>query len=233
MRRQTWQGKDPVLSGSITYEWRKHEYKLISHEKLESSRSDENMLIEFPVLVHYFKVRFVSHLKVILLFDSNLNLLDFRTEARGVSNLKKRKLGKSDEDFEELQFLSTSPPRTADPFIDSSGPFSSEALAPPSEFSLSDITFDFTTVPSFITKSIVPMITPVDEKDITGTIKTYAPESAPCEDYTKVILQVNGFTKEPASATYSCQFGKCEVPALVGQNSTHRINFIPYTFSLF
>jgi len=53
------------------------------------------------------------------------------------------------------------------------------------------------------------------EINITGTIKTYAPDSAPCQEYTKVLLQVTGFKLQPDTRyTYACQFSNKEVPAI-------------------
>lgn len=63
MRRQTWQGKQAIFTDN-TYEWRKHEYKLISTEKYLKPEPDGSLKVNqiqalqtFPVLVHYFKIK--------------------------------------------------------------------------------------------------------------------------------------------------------------------------------
>mmetsp|Transcript_2410 Transcript_2410/g.3405 ORF Transcript_2410/g.3405 Transcript_2410/m.3405 type:complete len:219 (-) Transcript_2410:1021-1677(-) len=76
MRRQTWQGQQIIMENN-TYEWRKHEYKLISTEQFLKPETDGLLhvnqvqaLQSFPVLVHYFKIK---------------------TETRGNTNTKKTK----------------------------------------------------------------------------------------------------------------------------------------------
>lgn len=63
MRRQTWQGNQVVYS-DCTYEWRKHEYKLITTEKYLKPEQDGSLHVNqiqalqaFPVLVHYYKIK--------------------------------------------------------------------------------------------------------------------------------------------------------------------------------
>jgi len=64
--------------------------------------------------------------------------------------------------------------------------------------------------------SSMPIHTPdASNTNITGTIKTYAPDSAPCQEYTKVLLQVTGFQlSSDIRYTYACQFSNKEVPAV-------------------
>ena len=65
MRRQTWQGEQ-VTQGDYTFEWRKHEYKLISKEQFLKPEKDGSLhvnqvqtLQNFPVLVHYYKIKYI------------------------------------------------------------------------------------------------------------------------------------------------------------------------------
>lgn len=57
--------------------------------------------------------------------------------------------------------------------------------------------------------------------NMTGNIKTYAPDSGPCQEYTKVILQVTGFQLLPdLRYSYTCQFSNKEVPAIVSKRKS-------------
>ena len=145
----------------------------------------------------------------------------FRTEVRTPANsLKKRKLAISSTDnIDEPNPNEYFPDYNSilqDPSISDDKEFSSDKFL--KEFSFADdkIMSELSSGLSASLSSTIPVYVPEDPTNITGTIKTYAPDCAPCREYTKVILQVTGFTKNKDSRyTFACQFANTEVPVAV------------------
>mgnify|MGYP005996224513 CR=1 FL=1 len=90
MRRQTWQGRQ-VIIGNSTFEWRKHEYKLISTEQYLKPEQDGILHVNqiqalqtFPVLVHYYKIKY----ELIHILDSLLTNETSEQKRRAVRVLR-------------------------------------------------------------------------------------------------------------------------------------------------
>lgn len=214
MRRQTWQGNG----------WRKNEYKLINRETYYKPESDGTFsmnecqrLQDFPVLVHYFR--------------KNDNLRDdFAGRKRKVKTSDSEEIS-NDNNFVErsdpllppLLFPGTLPTSPTNPFLPSS-PSSFFDLKDDFTFSSDILKDEIPTPPTKVPRSaLVSIATPTP----TANIKSFAPESGPADDNTKVIVVVEGFIESP-NMIYSCMMDGLELPAKLLQPGVLELEVGPH-----
>jgi len=211
MRRQTWQSNG----------WRKNEYKLINRETYYKPESDGSFSVnecqtlqDFPVLVHYFRKN-----------DSIPDIVENGTPS------KKRKAKEKEKEIKDIKekdlnnnnsILNTTPPVTNNSQTNffasfSSAPVSFLTPSSPSDHGmyvkeeLSILSPDMYPgqYPIFVSRSApIPIATPTASAEV----KSYAPDTGPSQETSKVIMVVQGFPQEK-EYHFSCMFESIEIPA--------------------